>query len=65
MIVPGEFIKVVDSYDEADYWYGGIDIMITDEDIELLKSGKIINFTVNSEYGCTIAYLNEEEENNG
>ena len=61
MIAPGEFINVVDSYDQAEYWYGGEDFMITDEDIELLKAGKIINFSVNSEYGCTLAYMNEKE----
>ncbi len=61
MIAVDEDVKIVDTYDQADYWYGGIDIMITDEDIELLKSGKIINFTVNREYGCTLAYMNEKE----
>lgn len=61
MIAPDEFVKVVDTYDLADYIYGGEDFMITDEDIELLKSGKIINFSINEEYGCTLAYMNEKE----
>lgn len=50
----------VDSTDEADYEYGGEDIIITDKDIELLKSGKILNFDVNMEYGCTLSYKMED-----
>lgn len=49
----------VDSKDEADYECGGEDIIITDEDIELLKSGKILNFDINMEYGCTLSYKRE------
>lgn len=55
-----EHYKVCDSYDECDYEFGGGDYFITDEDIELLKAGKIINFSVNDEYGCTLAYKMEE-----
>ena len=44
-----EFFRVVDSFQDCDYMYGGEDFVITDEDIELLKSGKIINFSVNIE----------------
>ena len=57
-----EEIKVCDTYDECDYCYGGTNYIITDEDIEMLKAGKIINFSVNSgEYGCTLAYKNCKE----
>lgn len=54
-----EDISVRDSYDECDYIYGGTDFVITDEDIVLMKAGKIINFSVNGEYGCTLAYEKE------
>lgn len=52
-------VEVFDSYEECDYEFGGGDYFITDEDIELLKAGKIINFSVNDEYGCTLAYAKE------
>lgn len=51
-----EFVRVVDSFDDCDYMFGGNDYIITDEDIELLKAGKIINFSVCDEYGCTLSY---------
>lgn len=54
----------VNSTDEADYEYGGEDIIINDEDIELLKSGKILNFDVNMEYGCTLSYKKGESHGN-
>ena len=50
----------IDNLDDAVYWYGGEDFVITDEDIELLKSGKILNFDVNAEYGCTLSYKKGE-----
>ena len=34
---------------------------ITDEDIELLKSGKILEFSINDEYDCAMAYSKEEK----
>ena len=49
----------VDTLDEADREYGGDDITITKADIELLKQGKILNFDVNMEYGCTLRYVEE------
>lgn len=58
----GEFVSVVDSFQDCDYIYGGCDFVITDEDIELLKSGKIINFSVNDEYGCTLSYRKGESD---
>ena len=58
-----EEIKVCDTYDECDYCYGGTNYIITDDDIELLKAGKIINFSVNAgEYGCTLAYRKEQNK---
>lgn len=55
-----EWRQWVDKLDEADYEYGGEDFIITDDDIELLKSGKILNFDVNMEYGCTLRYVKED-----
>lgn len=55
-----EIGKVVDSYKEADYGYGGERYFITDKDIELLKQGKVINFFCNDEYGNTLEYLHEK-----
>lgn len=57
--VSEERIKVCDTYEECDYMHGGGDYIITDKDIELLKAGKIINFSVNLEYGCTLTYEKE------
>ena len=50
-----EDIAVKDNYKECEYLWGGCDFIVTDDDIELLKQGKIFNFTVNGEYGCTLA----------
>ena len=41
---------------EADFMYGGEQYTITDEDIERLKNGEVLNFYVNMEYGCTLSY---------
>ena len=41
---------------EADFMYGGERYVITDEDIERLKNGEILNFFVNDEYGCILKY---------
>ena len=57
-----EFVRVVDSFKDCDYMYGGMDFFITDEDFELLKAGKIINFSVNDEYGCTLSYRKGESD---
>lgn len=54
-----EFIKVVDTLDECNFMFGGPIYIITDEDIKLLKSGKIINFSCNYEYGCALIYDNK------
>ena len=54
----------VDSLEDADYEFGGEDYIITDEDIKLLKSGKILNFDVNAEYGCTLSYRKGEDHGN-
>lgn len=64
---PFENIKVVDSKDQCDWMFGGGEYLIDDDDIELLKSGKIINFSVNQEYGCALIYspikLNQDTKN--
>lgn len=57
-----EFCRVVNCLEECEYLYGGNDFIINDEDIELLKSGKIINFSVCDEYGCTLSYKPKEKE---
>ena len=51
----GDFNWVKDEKD-ADFMYGGEQFEITDEDIERLKRGDILNFFVNMEYGCTLKY---------
>lgn len=50
------YLGAFDNTDECDFMYGGERFVLTDEDIELLKQGKIINFSVNDEYGCTLQY---------
>lgn len=49
---------------EADFMYGGEKFVITDEDIERLKKGDILNFFVNMEYGCTLKYEVMKNETN-
>lgn len=49
-------LGVFNSVEECDFMYGGERFVLTDKDIELLKQGKIINFSVNDEYGCTLQY---------
>ena len=61
MIEQRSCIGVFDKEEECDYIYGGEDFYLTDEDIMLLKQGKIINFDVNLEYGCTLRYKNSKE----
>ena len=53
--------NVIDNLRDAKYLYGGQDFVLTDEDIELLKSGKIFNFFVEDEYGCTLRYEKDSE----
>ena len=48
--------EIIDNIEQADYICGGEDYILTDEDIKVLKDGKIINFDVNWEYGCTLRY---------
>lgn len=52
----------IKSENDADFMYGGERFTITDEDIERLKNGDVINFFVNMEYGCTLKY--EGNDNN-
>ena len=51
----GDFNWIKDEKD-ADFMYGGEQFVITDEDIERLKKGEILNFFVNDEYGCILKY---------
>ena len=46
----------VNNEENADFMYGGERYIITDEDIERLKKGEVLNFFVNMEYGCTLKY---------
>ena len=48
---------------DADFMYGGVRFIITDSDIERLKNGEILNFSVNMEYGCTLKYERCESMN--
>jgi hypothetical protein len=60
MISEFEDAKYIDNEEEADWLYGGSEYILTDEDIEALKHGKMINFTVNMEYGCILKYVKEK-----
>ena len=51
----GDFKWIKDEKD-ADFMFGGEEFVITDEDIQSLKNGYILNFFVNMEYGCTLKY---------
>ena len=51
-----EEIEVKDKIEDCSYLFGGTDFFITEEDFNLLRQGKIINFSVNGEYGCTLQY---------
>lgn len=51
----GDYAWIKDEKD-ADFMYGGEQFIITDEDILRLKSGDILNFFVNDEYGCILKY---------
>ena len=48
--------KICHTIKDANFMYGGEIYILTDKDIEILKSGLIINFSVNDEYGCTLQY---------
>ena len=54
----GDFKWIKDIAD-ANFMYGGECYTITDEDIERLKKGEVLNFFVNMEYGCTLNYKKE------
>lgn len=58
-----EFWEIVDKKEDCDYMYGGCDFVLTDADIAALKAGKIINFSVNCEYGCTLSLEVNHDEN--
>jgi hypothetical protein len=54
-IIMPDLRVIVDNLDEAEYFYGGQDFIITPEEFEALKQGKILNFGIyGDEYGITI-----------
>ena len=57
----GDF-EWVNNEKEVDFMYGGETWVITDEDIERLKKGEILNLFVNEEYGCSLKYGGNENE---
>ena len=52
----------VNNEKEVDYMYGGEDWLITDEDIDRLRKGEILNLFVNMEYGCSLKYVGGNEK---
>lgn len=56
MISEFEDVKYIDNEEQINWLYGGSEYILTDEDIEALKQGRLINFTVNMEYGCVLKY---------
>ena len=54
-----QLIKYVTDRNEADYICGGENYVIDLEDMIQLIDGKIINFDVNMEYGCTLELSDE------
>ena len=59
MIGPGMWIN---NMKDADFIYGGEIWTITEDDIERLKKGEILNLFVNDEYGCVLKYGGNENE---
>ena len=57
---PKNCLGIFDKIEDCDSMYGGEAFVLTDKDIELLKQGKIINFSVNDEYGCTLRYEGDQ-----
>lgn len=58
-----EDCNYIDKEEDADWRFGGSTYILTDEDIEALKQGKMINFSVNMEYGCVLKYVKEDKSN--
>lgn len=57
-----QLIKYVTDRKDADYIYGGENYVIDIEDMIQLLDGRLINFDVNMEYGCTLE-LSEDLKN--
>jgi hypothetical protein len=49
-----QLIKYVTDRKDADYMYGGENYVIDIKDMIQLINGRILNFDVNMEYGCTL-----------
>lgn len=54
--------KIITDRKDANYLYGGSRFIMTEDDIKALREGKIINFSVNDEYGCTIELEGREDD---
>ena len=52
-----DLCKFVDTDEELDTFYGCTDIELTEEDLELLREGKILNIGIScNEYAVAIKY---------
>ena len=52
--------QIVDKDEEVSYLYGMETVVISQGDIEQLKEGKCLYFTINDEY-TALVYVGEEE----
>ena len=57
-----EDIKIITNRKDANWLYGGSRFILTEDDIKALREGKIINFSINNEYGCTLELEGREED---
>lgn len=52
--------KWIKNKNDAEYLFGNAgNFVLNDKDIERLKNGEILNFTVAAEYGCTLEYKSD------
>lgn len=54
-----EEIQTVDDMKDCFNYYGCNNFILDDKDIEDLKSGKIINASIQDEYSITLRYIKE------
>lgn len=52
--------KIVDDKKDADFFYGGEDILITPEDFEALKQGKFLNCGICGDEYAVVIHLAPE-----
>lgn len=55
-----EMWNTIEDIKDAEYLWGGADYVLTEDDLKALQEGKIINFSVNMEYGCTLRVEKKE-----